>query len=89
MGGVRLINSRRSEFEILADILRLAKDGAKKTQIMYQVNLSYSQLRNYLSFLRNRGFLDEIGEEQGRIYRISEKGLKLLENIDSVLSCLR
>ena len=86
-----MINNRRSELEILADILRLTKEGVKKTQILYQVNLSYSQLKNYLSFLKEKNFLEEIEieENQGKIYRINDKGLKLLENIENVFSYLK
>ena len=88
--GENLINSRRSELEILADILRLSKEGAKKTKILYQVNLSYSQLKNYLTFLKERNFLDEIClENGGRIYKTSERGLELLQNIDKIFSYLR
>ena len=88
--GENLINNRRSELEILADILRLSKEGAKKTKILYQVNLSYSQLKNYLTFLKERNFLDEIYlEDGGRIYKTSERGLELLQNIDKLFSYLR
>jgi len=86
-----LINNRRDELEILADILRLTKGGAKKTQILYRVNLSYSQLENYLSFLKEKNLLEEVETEEtrGRIYKINDKGLKLLEGIENVFSYLK
>jgi predicted transcriptional regulator len=39
----------RDRLEIVADILNVAGSNAKKTQIMYQANLSYSVLQRYLS----------------------------------------
>ena len=86
-----MINNRRDELEILADILRLTKGGAKKTQILYRVNLSYSQLENYLSFLKEKNLLEEVETEEtrGKIYKINDKGLKLLESIENVFSYLK
>ncbi|HEC81433.1 MAG TPA: DUF4364 domain-containing protein, partial [Thermoplasmatales archaeon] len=39
-----VVNTRRCEIEIIRDILSLATKGAKKTQILYKTNLSYTQL---------------------------------------------
>ena len=33
---------RRSEIEIIGEILQLTKDGAKKTEILYKSNMSFS-----------------------------------------------
>jgi len=41
----------------MANILLAANEGAKKTHIMYQCNLSFKQLRAYLDFLVSTGFL--------------------------------
>ena len=39
----------RDKFDIIADILKISKRNPKKTQIMYQANLSYKVLKKYLS----------------------------------------
>jgi len=39
----------RDRLQIVADILSIVSNGAKKTQIMYQANLSYKLLCRYLS----------------------------------------
>jgi len=39
----------RDRLQIVADILSITGNGAKKTQIMYQANLSYKLLCRYLS----------------------------------------
>lgn len=43
------MGSYRSRLDIIADILHVASQGAKKTQIMYQANLSYKLLTRYLA----------------------------------------
>ncbi len=39
----------RGRLDIIADILNVASRDAKKTQIMYQANLSYKVLQRYLA----------------------------------------
>ncbi|MEE8352832.1 MAG: winged helix-turn-helix domain-containing protein, partial [Dehalococcoidales bacterium] len=34
------VNGRRSNIEIMADMLRVGENGAGKTEIMYSVNMS-------------------------------------------------
>jgi predicted transcriptional regulator len=84
------INNRRSEIEIVRDILNLTTKGAKKTQILYQTNLSYTQLRDYLSFLLEKKFVELHEDNSSRIYKVTEKGTELLQSIKTVirhLSC--
>ena len=50
------MNNRRSNIEVISDILRLGEAG--KTEIMYSANMSYFQLRKYLDFLTLGGFID-------------------------------
>ena len=47
---------RRSNIEIIGEMLRLGENGAGKTELMYGVNMSYTQIQKYLSFLINHGF---------------------------------
>jgi predicted transcriptional regulator len=61
-------------------------DGTTKTTIMYKAFLSYAQLKEYLSFMLEKGLIDEVptqiktrhGNEK-LVYRITGKGLRLLE----------
>jgi len=66
----------RKRLEIIADILSVAKDGAKKTRIMYQANLSYRLLIVYLKFVRDAGLVFIQGKGE---YVLSQKGQKFLE----------
>jgi len=69
------LTPRRGSLEIAVEILKVALEGATKTQIMYGANLSYSSLRRYLELLEGIGLL----ENKGRVYRTTDKGLRFLE----------
>jgi predicted transcriptional regulator len=71
---------------MLSTINDCGSDGANKTTIMYRAFLSYVQLKEYLSFMVEKGLIDEVptqiktrhGNEK-LVYRITEKGLRLLQ----------
>ena len=57
-------------------ILDSVSSGATKTKIMYKAYLSYSQLKEYLSFMEQNELIRyEVGAQ---LYRITEKGIKLM-----------
>ena len=76
---------RRARHDIIMEILKTAKSGEKKTQIMYKARLSFSQLEQYLNALKNGGF---ISEESG-VWRTTEKGLHVIEACEICLSFTR
>ncbi len=83
------MNNRRSNIEIIADMLRVGENGAGKTEIMYNANMSYSQIQKYLGFLMSQGFINKV--EVGNpvvTYQVTDTGLKLLKSIDSVMEML-
>ena len=83
------MNQRRSNIEIIADMLKVGENGAGKTEIMYSANMSYSQIQKYLGFLLSHGFINKV--EVGNpvvTYRVTDKGLGLLRNIDSIMEVL-
>jgi predicted transcriptional regulator len=85
-----MFENRRSEIEIIGDILKLSNKGAKKTEILYRGNLSYHQLQNYLSFLIRKNILEEknVNNNRGnpvKIYQTTSKGKNLLDDIDNML----
>jgi len=65
---------RRSYFEIIAEMLETAKDGAKKTCIMYRCNLNYRQTEKLLSHLLETELLSI-----GNSFHTTELGLQFLE----------
>ena len=89
-----MFNKRRSEIEIIADILNLSKHGARKTEILYQCNLSFTQCNNYLSFLINKDILEEKKiinnvDCNDKFYKITDKGHSLLDEINKTLCYFR
>ncbi len=75
------MKSYRERIEIMAEILRVASESAKKTRIMYQSNLSYKVLQKYLSEAIEAGLLKFVSETQS--YITTEKGQKFLETFTS------
>ena len=83
------MNRRRSNIEIMADMLRVGENGAGKTEIMYSANMSYSQIQKYLGFLLSHGFINKVDVGNPVVtYHVTEKGLGLLRNIDSIMEVL-
>lgn len=65
---------KRSFFEIVAEILEVAKNGAKKTRIMNLSKLSYGMTQNFLTSLLETGLLRE-----GNSFHTTERGLQFLK----------
>ena len=81
------LEHRRSSIEVISDILRLGEAG--KTEIMYSVSMSYSQLQKYLNLLLELKLIDKTTSTNESVtYRVTPKGLRLLKNIDSMLEML-
>lgn len=69
----------RSSFEIIAEILRVTKNGAKKTRIMHSCGLSYRFTEKYLALLLETGLL-----RIGSSYHTTEKGIRFLQNYQTM-----
>lgn len=85
-----MVNSRRSELEIIAEILSLSENGAKTTEILYRGYMSYTQIKKYLPYLVDKNILEEQSKKNGnsysRTYVTTEKGRELLKDINKTLS---
>ena len=68
----------RSRLQIAADIIQIAKNGSRKTRIMYQGNLSFDLLQRYLQMLLDFGLL-QTRDGDSSTYVPTEKGLQFLE----------
>jgi predicted transcriptional regulator len=83
------VNRRRSDIEIIAEMLKAGENGAGKTEIMYSVNMSYSQIQKYLAYLLNEGLVDTVKIGNPCVYyRVTEKGQKLLSLLVNVKDML-
>jgi predicted transcriptional regulator len=79
---------RRDRLHIMAEVLVVARDGALKTQIMYKANLSFAQLREYLSLLLELGLLKIEKTDQKTIYKTTRKGIEYLKSYDEIRGLL-
>jgi predicted transcriptional regulator len=80
----------RGRYEIISQILSIINNGSPtgipRTSIMFTAFLSHAQLKEYLSFLQQKGLIDEspmqiqntVGKER-YVYKITEKGVRLLQ----------
>jgi predicted transcriptional regulator len=83
------VGRRRSNIEIIADMLRVGENGAGKTEIMYTANMSYSQIQKYLDYLVNQGFINKVNMDNTMVaYQVTDSGLKLLKAIDTLMEML-
>ena len=70
------MGSYRHRLDIIADILDVVSRDAKKTQIMYQANLSYAVMQKYLAELIDASLLSY--EDERMVYVITDKGRDFL-----------
>lgn len=67
----------RSKIEIVADILKVSRKGAKKTHIIYRGNLSFKLAEMYLKAVLKARLLAL--DRKNRLYRLTEHGEAFLE----------
>ncbi len=67
----------RGRLDIIADILNVASREAKKTQIMYQANLSYKVLQKYLAEVLHASLVHF--EDSRQCYLLTDKGRRFLD----------
>jgi len=82
---------KRSDIDIMANILSEANKGTKKTRIMYRCNLSHRQLQVYLQILRDMGFLVSYSKtEHAKLnyFRTTSKGFKFLDTYRALKSLM-
>jgi len=78
------MGSYRDRLQIIADILSVTSKRAKKTQIMYQANLSYRLLCRYLNDILDAGL---VSFENGDFYVPTAKGKELLNKYKEYSQC--
>jgi len=72
----------RKSLDIVRDVLLAASVRARKTRIMYQANLSYTQVEKYLKGLLENDLLCRDGDA---CYVATGKGLEFLKLYDEYL----
>lgn len=74
--------ARRHKLDILAEILNFAKNGVKKTKLVYQANSNFTVMKEYLQTLIDRGFIESI---DGHLVT-TDKGLEFLEKFEEMMA---
>jgi len=69
------VGKHRSRLQVIADILFVIRDTAKKTQIMRRTNLSYKLLGRYLTDVIEAGL---VRLEDARSYTLTPRGQSFL-----------
>ncbi len=74
---------KRSRHTIVSQILDICSSGASKTRIVYQVNLNFRTVNPYIELLTKKGLIES---KNGRtiLYKTTDRGLKLQENLKQV-----
>jgi len=77
------MSRKRSKLEITADILRVAVGGAKKSHIVYQANLNFQIIKNYLKDLISTGLLQS-PTTGSKLYTTTDKGIAFVNYFDGM-----
>lgn len=76
----RSYKKHRSKEEIVANILKAARNNATKTRIMHRCYISYNLLRKYLNYATVSGLL--FYDHRSNEYHITSKGIQFLDYFD-------
>jgi predicted transcriptional regulator len=74
-----LVSKNRDRVSIVAAILEIAEQGARKTKIMFRGNLSYALLNKYLDLVIGAGFI----RVEDSIYQLTERGREFVRQYQS------
>jgi predicted transcriptional regulator len=75
--------AKRDKLNIILDILRTCVDGASKTNIVYQANLNFRTVTNYLDLLVDKGMI-EVRQDSNVMYMTTKRGLSVMKDLKSI-----
>jgi predicted transcriptional regulator len=69
----------RNSHKIIAEILECAQagQGVKKTRVIYEVQITFAQVQEYLKYLQQRELISY--DKENRVFRTTLKGKKFLK----------
>ncbi len=73
---------RRGKLEILIALLEVCEEEVLKTTLVYKTNLNFKIVRDYLKFLKEKGWV----MENGKMYRITDAGKTFLKKAKEIYS---
>ena len=83
------LSKRRDQLHIVSEILKVAKQGESKTRIMYNVNLSFKGVNQYLNLMMENKLLLKTHEDYTPVYCTSEKGSTFLSGYTQLVQLLQ
>jgi predicted transcriptional regulator len=69
---------RRDRLQIIAEILHIARKGAKKTHIVYKANLNHALLEDYLQTLEEQGLISKNADPMHNV-QTTQRGIQFVE----------
>ncbi|MDM7934438.1 MAG: winged helix-turn-helix domain-containing protein [Methanothrix sp.] len=78
---------KRSRETIIKEILNTCTGGATKTRIVYQANLNFRTVNPYLELLMSNDLI-AVRRDPHIVYETTEKGLKLMQSLNSIQTAL-
>jgi predicted transcriptional regulator len=76
---------RRNSLDICAELLKVARDGAKITQLVYKANLNFTIIKKYIERLDQNGFL----VFKNGYYITTESGSKFIDQYHELVDLHR
>ena len=79
--------ARRNRNEIIYDILdSLVKNNGqlKPTRLLYKANMSHSQMKEYISELKDKDLLELTEEKSKQYYKLTTKGYEFFNNLRKI-----
>jgi len=80
---------RRSNLDIIADILDASHRRVKKTRLMQNSNMSFAQLQKYLDLILNARLLFVENDGPHLLFKISGKGKSFLNTYESLMALMK
>lgn len=82
---------RRSESEIIADILLEALEASTKTKILHRANLNMGSFARYFEMLKDRGLIECFEDPTGihPKFKTTEDGRTLLQKLREVRKIIK
>ena len=81
------VGAKRTQAEMIVEILALCRTQAHKTRIMQRANMSYPQLQKSMERLQSCEFLRLDAETNN--YSTTEKGLEFLRRYSALVDLLK
>jgi predicted transcriptional regulator len=72
------LSSRRDKLSIIVEILSIARKGTPKTRIMYQANMSFASINEYLEYMIQNHLISKESTSLRTFYKCTQKGTEVL-----------